>query len=136
MIVTFQLSTFFCKHVYIHCVISIYSDCFLTGDTISVVAKISNSSSKTMWPKFSLQKEIKYHAGSSTNTNAQSLCKMVGDVIKDNSEETVSCQMKIPLDVTPTLHNCEIISVGYCLKVCDTIVMLHQLQFDSPYVDY
>lgn len=99
--------------------ILIYSDLFLTGDTVSVVAKISNSSSKKIRPKLRLQQEIMYRAGRSTNTSDQNLCKMVGDTIKVNSEETVSCQMKIPVDVTPTLCNCEIISVDYYLKVCN-----------------
>lgn len=99
--------------------ILIYSDLFLTGDTVSVVAKISNPSSKTIRPKFRLQQEVVYRAGRSTNTSDKCLCKMVGDTIKENSEETVSCQMKIPVDVTPTLLNCEIISVDYYLKVCN-----------------
>lgn len=87
------------------------------GDTLSVVAKICNSSSKKMKPKFSLHQNIVYRADGSTNTNDKSLCKMVGETIKENSEETVSCQIKIPDDVIHTLTNCEIISVEHYLKV-------------------
>ncbi|XP_076587325.1 arrestin domain-containing protein 3-like [Chaetodon auriga] len=87
------------------------------GDTLSVVAKICNSSSKTMKPKFSLQKKVVYRASGSTNSTDQSLCKMVGETITENSEETVSCQIKVPDDVIPSLDNCEILSVEYYLKV-------------------
>ncbi|XP_042338723.1 arrestin domain-containing protein 2-like, partial [Plectropomus leopardus] len=87
------------------------------GDTLSVVAQISNSSSKKMKPKFSFQQKVVYHARGSTNSSDKTLCKMVGETIAENSEETVSCHLKIPLDGVYTLHNCEIISVEHYLKV-------------------
>jgi len=100
--------------------------CFL-GDTVSAVGKICNSSSKQMRAKFSLQQRTVYRAGCSTNCSYLSLCKMVGETIAPNSEETVSCQFMVPADVIPSLHNCDIISVDHYLKVCNNvIVMLHQ----------
>ncbi|XP_059193794.1 arrestin domain-containing protein 3-like [Centropristis striata] len=87
------------------------------GDTLSVVATICNSSSKKMRPKFSLLQRTVCRASRSTDTSDKCLCKMVGESIAQNSEETVSCQMKIPVDDIFTLHNCEIISVDYYLKV-------------------
>uniref|UniRef100_A0A8C9XCC6 Arrestin C-terminal-like domain-containing protein n=1 Tax=Sander lucioperca TaxID=283035 RepID=A0A8C9XCC6_SANLU len=88
-----------------------------TCDTLSVVAKICNSSSKKVKPKFSLQQKTVYRASGSTNSSDQTLCKIVGETIALNSEETVSCQLTIPADAIPTLHNCEIISVDHYLKV-------------------
>uniref|UniRef100_A0A8C9XB76 Arrestin domain-containing protein 3-like n=1 Tax=Sander lucioperca TaxID=283035 RepID=A0A8C9XB76_SANLU len=87
------------------------------GDTLSVVAKICNSSSKKVKPKFSLQQKTVYRASGSTNSSDQTLCKIVGETIALNSEKTVSCQLKIPADAMPTLHHCEIISVDHYLKV-------------------
>ncbi|XP_035514292.1 arrestin domain-containing protein 3-like [Morone saxatilis] len=87
------------------------------GDTLSFVAKISNSSSKTMRAKFNLLQTTVYRASGSTTSSEKSLCKMVGDNIPVNSEETVSCQLKVPVDAIYTLHNCEILSVDYCVKV-------------------
>lgn len=95
----------------------LYADLILTGDTLSIVGTFCNSSSKETRPKFSLQQKIVYRAYSSTKWSEQSLCKMAGDKLK--SEETISCQMKIPVDVFPTIRNCEIISVEYYLKVCN-----------------
>ncbi|XP_068461104.1 arrestin domain-containing protein 3-like [Clinocottus analis] len=87
------------------------------GGTVSAVAKICNSSSKQMKPKFSLHQKIVYHANASTNISDLSLWKMVGETIEPNSEETVSCQFNVPVDAIHTLHNCEIISVDHYLKV-------------------
>ncbi|XP_029295930.1 arrestin domain-containing protein 3-like [Cottoperca gobio] len=87
------------------------------GDTLSVYAKVRNSSSKTLKPKFSIQQKIVYRAGGSTNVSDLSLCKIVGDPITLDSEETVSCQLMIPADVILTLHNCEILSVEHYAKV-------------------
>ncbi|XP_051278698.1 arrestin domain-containing protein 2, partial [Dicentrarchus labrax] len=87
------------------------------GDTLFVVATISNSSSKTMRAKFNLLQTAVYRASGSTTSSEISLCKMAGDNIPLNSEETVSCQLKVPDDAIYTLHNCEILSVDYCVKV-------------------
>nr|XP_033474985.1 arrestin domain-containing protein 2-like [Epinephelus lanceolatus] len=87
------------------------------GDTISIVAQISNSSSKEMKPKFSLNQKVVYHASGSTQTDDQCLCKIIGEVITEKSERTVTCQMEIPPDVLYALHNCEHISVEHYLKV-------------------
>ncbi|XP_039875432.1 arrestin domain-containing protein 3-like isoform X1 [Simochromis diagramma] len=89
--------------------------CF-PGETLSVATKICNSSSKDMKLKFKLQERIVYRAGCSSTSSEKTLFKKVGDNINPNSEESVSCQVKIPVDVI-ILHNCEIISVEYYIKV-------------------
>lgn len=69
--------------------------------------------------KFSLQKKIEYRAHSSVKRSEETLCKLVGNTLKENAEETASCQIKIPEDIMPTLHNCDIVTVQYCIKVCE-----------------
>lgn len=76
-----------------------------------------------MRPKFHLQQKTVYSASGSTNTSYQSLCKIVGDTIAPNAEETVSCQLQVPVDTICSLYNCEIISVEYCLKVSKYVVL-------------
>lgn len=98
---------------------------FLTGEILSIVGTVCNSSSKETKAKFSLQKRVVFTAYASHNTSDQSLCKMVGNTIKENSKEPISCQMKIPDDVIPTLRNCEIISVEYYLKVRIIMMLKH-----------
>uniref|UniRef100_A0A671Y246 Arrestin C-terminal-like domain-containing protein n=1 Tax=Sparus aurata TaxID=8175 RepID=A0A671Y246_SPAAU len=90
---------------------------FFTGDTLSVVGKIHNSSSKKIKPQFSLHQKIVYHAEGLTKSGDHSLCTMTGITLTANSEKTVSCHMKIPVDAIHSLHNCKIISVDYYLKV-------------------
>ncbi|CAK6950119.1 arrestin domain-containing protein 3-like [Scomber scombrus] len=90
--------------------------CF-PGETLPISAKINNSSSKKVKAKFSLQQRTVYRAHASRRVVAHNLCKMVGDTIGPNSEGTASCQLKIPEDIVHTLHNCEIISVTYTIKV-------------------
>uniref|UniRef100_A0A8P4KJH7 Arrestin C-terminal-like domain-containing protein n=1 Tax=Dicentrarchus labrax TaxID=13489 RepID=A0A8P4KJH7_DICLA len=87
------------------------------GDTLSVVAKMSNSSSKTTRPKFSIVQRILYRAHASHKASYQSLYKMVGEILPQNSEQTVSCQLKVPVDAVNTVHNCEILSVDHYVKV-------------------
>uniref|UniRef100_A0A668R960 Arrestin C-terminal-like domain-containing protein n=1 Tax=Oreochromis aureus TaxID=47969 RepID=A0A668R960_OREAU len=87
------------------------------GETLSVVAKICNSSSKNMRLKFKLQQVTVYSCQDNTNSSKETLFKMVGDTIRPNSEQTASCQLKVPSDAIPTLRNCEIISVEYYIKV-------------------
>ncbi|XP_053181744.1 arrestin domain-containing protein 2-like [Scomber japonicus] len=87
------------------------------GETVFISAKINNSSSKEVKAKFSLEQRIVYHARVSRKVVGHSLCKMSGDTIGPNSEGTASCQLMIPHDIVHTLHNCEMISVTYTIKV-------------------
>lgn len=87
------------------------------GDTLFITGTIGYSSSKDTKLKFSLHQKIVYRAYASTNISDLRLCKMVGDTIQGNSEETFSCQMKIPDDAVNTVQNCEIIFVEHYVKV-------------------
>ncbi|XP_034546927.1 arrestin domain-containing protein 3-like [Notolabrus celidotus] len=87
------------------------------GGTFSVVAKIANSSSKTMKPKFNLMQTVIYNAHSSRKHSFHSQCKMVGESIGPKSHETASCQLQVPTDAVCSVTNCDIISVTYAIKV-------------------
>ncbi|XP_054630830.1 arrestin domain-containing protein 3-like [Dunckerocampus dactyliophorus] len=86
------------------------------GETLSITAHISNMSSKNVAPKVSIQERIHYHTISSSEHSDLSVSKVVGNAIKPNSVESVSCQLKVP-EKAYTVHNCEIISVQYYVKV-------------------
>lgn len=87
------------------------------GDTVFITGNVCYSSSKDTRLKFSLQQKTVYRAYASTNVSDLSLCKMVGETIKGNSEEAFSCQMKIPDNAVNTVQNCDIIFVDYYVKV-------------------
>ncbi|XP_071783582.1 arrestin domain-containing protein 3-like [Centroberyx gerrardi] len=90
---------------------------YAPGETVAVVANVNNSSSKKMTPKFTLKQNVMYFANGSTKTSEKTICKMVGDVITPETEQTVTCPVEIPSDLGQTIHNCDIISVDYYLKV-------------------
>ncbi|XP_019221202.1 arrestin domain-containing protein 3 [Oreochromis niloticus] len=87
------------------------------GETLSIVAKICNSSSKNTRPKIKLEQKTVYRSKYNSEKLLKNLFKEAGRTISPNSEQTVSCQLKIPDDAISTIHNCEIISVEYYVKV-------------------
>ncbi|KAG7243939.1 hypothetical protein INR49_006097 [Caranx melampygus] len=86
-------------------------------DTMAVVAKINNSSSSDMTPKFALVREVVFRANSSTKHLSSNVHKMVDKCIHPYTEKTIHCALKIPHGQTQTIQNCDIISVEYYLKV-------------------
>ncbi|KAK1877230.1 Arrestin domain containing protein 3 [Dissostichus eleginoides] len=89
---------------------------YAPGETITVLAKINNSSSSEMTPKFRLNKKLIYRASGSTKREESTIIKVVENRIQAHTELEVRCRMKIPLDQTTTIQNCDILSVEYHLK--------------------
>ncbi|XP_068594761.1 arrestin domain-containing protein 3-like [Brachionichthys hirsutus] len=90
---------------------------YAPGDVVAIVAKINNSSSSEMKPKFSLIKDVVYRARGNTKREECVVQKMVDNCIRSQTQKTVNCAMKIPQDVCLSIQNCDIISVDYHLKV-------------------
>ncbi|XP_005922902.1 arrestin domain-containing protein 3 [Haplochromis burtoni] len=90
---------------------------YAAGETIVVLAKVDNSSSSDMTPKFSLLQKVVYHANGRTK-HENTVCHKVADnCIKPKTRKELRCEIKIPSDYMLTIQNCDIISVEYCLKV-------------------
>lgn len=87
-----------------------------------------------MKPKFSLQQRTVYIAGGSKDISDNSLCKKVGDTIKPNSQETVSCTIDVPPGAIYTLNNCDLVSVEYYLKVCKYPLVPHTFLFTMGFL--
>lgn len=113
------------QHVYLSFCHVFHDTILLSGESVAVVVNISNNSSTKLKPKIKLQECKEYRAGSSVTASIQTLGKAAGDTIKGNKEGTVTCQIPIPVDIIPTIRNCEILSVEYCLKVRVIITMSH-----------
>lgn len=84
---------------------------------MKVVAKVKNLSSKDMTPKCSLKQSVRYHAQGRTKHEERVISKIVDNVILPHEERTITCAMKIPADVSPTIRNCDIITMEYQLQV-------------------
>lgn len=89
-----------------------------------IIAKINNSSSSEMIPKFSVTQNVVYRANSSTRHESHVIHKVVDKGIKSQTQKTVRCAIQIPRVQMPTIHNCDIISVEYQLKVCNINMQL------------
>lgn len=89
---------------------------FVAGETVAIVAKINNSSSSEMTPKFSLQQQIVYRANGHTKQESHTVQKVVDHSIASHVQKEIRCMMKIPKELTMTIHNCDILSVSYHLK--------------------
>ncbi|XP_041644093.1 arrestin domain-containing protein 3-like [Cheilinus undulatus] len=86
------------------------------GDILSVVVDICNSSSKDIRPKLQLfQREI-YRAEGSTTSSELSHGKIVEKYIAQNSQKTIFCQLRVPVDAVHSINNCEIITVEYFIR--------------------
>ncbi|XP_041644429.1 arrestin domain-containing protein 3-like isoform X2 [Cheilinus undulatus] len=105
------------------------------GDILSVVANICNSfSSKAVRPKFQLIKREIYRAEGSTTSSNLSHGKVVGKYIAANSKETVSCQLRVPVDAVDSIHNCEILTVEYYVKAYVDISFAIDPEIELPVV--
>ncbi|XP_051279719.1 arrestin domain-containing protein 3 [Dicentrarchus labrax] len=90
---------------------------YAPGETITIDAKIHNSSTSEMTPKFSLIRDVMYRARGNVKTENTVIHKVAGDCIKTKTQKHVKCAMKIPCDLLQTIQNCDIISMEYHLKV-------------------
>lgn len=66
------------------------------GDTVAVVAKINNASSRDMAPKFSLIQDVVYRAQGHTKHEINVIYKQVDKLMRPNTEKTAKCAVKIP----------------------------------------
>lgn len=90
---------------------------------MAIVAKINNSSSSEMTPKFSLMRDVVFHAQSHTKHEGNVIQKVVENRVKPHTEKTIRCAIKLPRDLNQTIHNCDLISVEYRLKVRNGIIV-------------
>ncbi|TNM89760.1 hypothetical protein fugu_003994 [Takifugu bimaculatus] len=89
---------------------------FAPGETIAVVAKINNSSSSEMTPKFKLKCDIVYRAQGNTNHESSTIAIVSDQCVTPRTQKTVNCALQVPRDLGLSIQNCNLISVEYRLK--------------------
>ncbi|KAL7392389.1 hypothetical protein ABVT39_024146 [Epinephelus coioides] len=94
---------------------------YAPGETMVIVAKINNSSSRGMTPKFRLVQEVVYHANGNFRRQCNVIHRLVDQRIESRTHKDARCTIWIPDDLLPTIQNCNIISVTYHLKVCKRV---------------
>ncbi|XP_034025953.1 arrestin domain-containing protein 3-like [Thalassophryne amazonica] len=90
---------------------------YVPGQTVLAVAKIKNDSSKTLIPKFTLQQRIVYWTKSDFKKSKKTICKLSGQTIAACTKTTVTCPIVLPHDLPPSIQNCDMLSLDYCVKV-------------------
>ncbi|XP_056448391.1 arrestin domain-containing protein 3-like [Gadus chalcogrammus] len=118
----------------VHMEVFVESGVYAPGQTVAVIVKVKNTSSKDMTPKFSLNQYVKYCAQGFINFDCYEICKLVGEVIEKKSEKTVTCALKIPPDTILSIQNCEILSVEYNFKVYLDISFATDPEINFPLV--
>ncbi|KAM9360775.1 arrestin domain-containing protein 3-like [Symphorus nematophorus] len=110
---------------------------YALGETIMIVAKVSNSTSnEKIRPKYSLIRDVVYRAQHNTKCDNTVILKAVDNYIKPKSEMSFRCAMKIPQDLNLTIHNCDILSVQYHVKVYLDIKFASDPEVMFPVVIY
>ncbi|KAG8012117.1 Arrestin domain-containing protein 3 [Nibea albiflora] len=101
----------------VHMDVTVDRRAYAPGETITIVAKVNNASSKEMTPKFSLNREMVYRAVGDTKYDKCTILKLSENTIQPNTQQEARCKMTIPRGQTQTINNCDIISLEYYLKV-------------------
>ncbi|KAK2837408.1 hypothetical protein Q5P01_014620 [Channa striata] len=99
-----------------HMDVTVDKRAYAPGETIKIIAKINNSSSSEMTPKFSLLQDVVYHANGSTKREDRVIAKVVHNCMKPQTQKEVQCEVKIPYNQIQTIQNCDIIAVEYYFK--------------------
>ncbi|XP_072290096.1 arrestin domain-containing protein 3-like [Eucyclogobius newberryi] len=89
---------------------------YAPGDTVSITANVSNSSSKNVTPKFSLIQDVVYRASGNTKWEKRVIHKDVQECVKPQNRTELRGSFKIPSDTPLSIQNCDILSVEYRIK--------------------
>lgn len=89
----------------------------LTGETVVVLAKVHNASSSNMTPKVSLYQDVVYITPHSKKQQRTTIFKVADSCINGTTQKDVKWAIKLPHDLTQTIQNCDIIKLGYYVKV-------------------
>lgn len=84
---------------------------------MKVIAVVQNNSSREIKPKYCVYVKHSFFANGRRKLFTKKLLKEVGEPIAPSSKETVMRVITIPIDMEPSILNCNIIKVEYRLKV-------------------
>lgn len=90
---------------------------YMQGEDILVTAEISNHSSRSVKPKFTLYEKRSFFAQGRRRVHTNDILKEKLESIDSSDKKTVTKAITIPKDLPPSILNCSIIKVEYRLKV-------------------
>ncbi|MEQ2241268.1 hypothetical protein ILYODFUR_023619 [Ilyodon furcidens] len=102
----------------VHMEATVNKTAYAPGESMLILAKVNNASSRDMTPKFSLTRSVEFRAQGDRKNEEYTVQKVVDKVITSYTKQEVKCEMRVPTDEMPSIENCDIISVTHQLKAC------------------
>ncbi|XP_074527308.1 arrestin domain-containing protein 3-like [Halichoeres trimaculatus] len=90
---------------------------YMQGEAIQVIAEISNRSSRSVKPKFSLYEKKSFFAQGRRRVHTNEILKDKLEAIASSGKESVTKVITIPRELPTSITNCSIIKLEYRLKI-------------------
>ncbi|XP_070821107.1 arrestin domain-containing protein 3-like [Chaetodon trifascialis] len=87
------------------------------GEDLQVTVQITNRSSRSVKPKFTLYVKTSFFAQGRRRVSTNDILKDKCEAVASSGEETVTKVITIPRELPPSILNCSIIKLEYRLKV-------------------
>lgn len=89
----------------------------LTGEALRVTLEITNRSSRSVKPKFTLYEKQSFFAQGQRKVHTRDILKEKAEAVESSKKETVTQVINLPLELPSSILNCSIIKLEYRLKV-------------------
>lgn len=89
----------------------------MTGEALRVTLEITNRSSRSVKPKFTLYEKQSFFAQGKRRVHTRDILKKKAEAIESSKKETVIQVINLPLELPSSILNCSIIKLEYRLKV-------------------
>lgn len=88
-----------------------------TGEALQVTLEITNRSSRTVKPKFTLYEKQSFFAQGKRKVHTRNILKEKAETVESSKKETVTQVINLPRELPSSILNCSIIKLEYRLKV-------------------
>lgn len=88
-----------------------------TGEALRVRLEITNRSSRSVKPKFTLYEKQSFFAQGRRRVHTRDILKEKAEAVESSKKETVTQVINLPVELPSSILNCSIIKLEYRLKV-------------------
>ncbi|KAK9522649.1 hypothetical protein VZT92_019098 [Zoarces viviparus] len=122
--------------------VSVEKKAFTPGETVKIICRFSNASTRTATPKVALQQKQGFYTFNRTNQRmvTKKLASVTGEPVSAHTPDAhATIMLAIPTLTPLTISNCSIIVVDYLIEVClsvrassDLTVLVPIILCDTP----
>ncbi|XP_075955557.1 arrestin domain-containing protein 3-like [Anarhichas minor] len=137
-----KLCSLWCASGPITMTVSVEKKAFMPGETVKIICRFSNASTRTATPKVSLQQKQIVYTFNRTNQRMvlKKLASVTGEPVSAHTPDAhATIMLAIPAFTPLTISNCSIIDVDYLIEVnlsvrasSDLIVLVPIILCDTP----